>query len=39
MVLGGQIYEMKSDPARLEYRDGSEPYVETVRRTIAAASA
>lgn len=39
MVLGGQIYEMKSDPARLGLQEGAEPYVETVRRTISAASA
>ena len=38
MVLGGQIYEMTSDPGRLALRDGPGPYVETMRRTLGPAS-
>lgn len=38
MVLGGQVYEMTSDPERMALHDGSEPYVETMRRTLVPAS-
>ena len=34
MVLGGQIFEMTSDPNRIALQDGSEPYAETLRRVL-----
>lgn len=37
MVLGGQIYEMTSDPERAALHDRPGPYVETMRRTLAPA--
>ena len=38
MVLGVQIFEMTSDPDRVALQDGSEPYVETMRRVLDPAS-
>ena len=38
MVLGGQIFEMTSDPNRVKLQDGTEAYVETMRRVLGPAA-
>ena len=35
MVIGAHVYEMMTDPGRAALHDRKDPYIETVRRTLA----
>ena len=39
MVLGAHVHELMSDPERAALHDRKDPYIETVRRTLAPAPA